>query len=319
MQTVPRRGPHPAAPVDPEPVRHAMRRGPEQPAVRQRGVRRDIEGLDLVLLPAERFRRVRDVQRAPVGREGEPVRLLEIRHSGQRSAGREVAIDAAMIQFRLRQAALPRDAQTEHRIGEPECAVGRDGEVIGRVEPVAPIMGDERSGLILGGRSADAAPAMFAVHQIAVRIQRVAVHEERAVDHDLDMAILVPGQQPAVLHVGPCEAPVRGNPDRTLAVDGPVVQNQQFRIPRHDAGKTLVRDLHPGEWPHLARRPRPANQTPHFDRSGRHGALLPRHASASRARNGPLRRRDSDATPPCRFPPPAVPMPRPGACAPAPC
>lgn len=88
-----------------------------------------------------------------------------------------------MVEFGLGERALVGHDDPEGRIGEPDRAVGRDRNIVGRVDPLALVMGHDRLGLpIIIAAPADAAPAVLAVDERAVRLDRIAIHEPRAVE-----------------------------------------------------------------------------------------------------------------------------------------
>jgi hypothetical protein len=122
-----------------------------------------------------------------------------------RSPDRIEAVDAAVIEFGIGERALVGHDDAESRIGEPDRPVGRHRDIVGRVDPPALEMRHDRLGLVVVAAAADAAPAMLAMDERAVGLDGVAVHEPGAVDHDLDMAIGIPAEQPPVGHVGPDE------------------------------------------------------------------------------------------------------------------
>ena len=74
--------------------------------------------------------------------------------------------------------------------------------------PSAPIgkfaleMGNNRfRRIIVITAAANAASAMFAVDESAVRLDRIAVHEPCSVDHHLDMSVKIPSEQSPIWHV----------------------------------------------------------------------------------------------------------------------
>ena len=215
----------------------------EEAAVRERAIHGHIEGFDLVLSAGlaagnlvQRERSVGHIEYAAVGRESQAVRLLEIRHPAQGGVPWVEAVDAAMVQLRLHQAALVRHEQAEGRVGEPDRAVPRDCHVVGRIEPLALEMGDDRRRVPVSVRAAYAAPPVLAMHQLAVRLERVAVDKIRAVDRNRDMAVRVPGQQAAVRHVGPEQTVARRLPDRAFCVQRALIQTEQLGVRRQDVG-----------------------------------------------------------------------------------
>jgi len=76
---------------------------------------------------------------------------------------------------------------------------GATADIVGRVDPSPLEMRHDRFGhVVVIAAAADAAPAMFAMDKCAIALDSVAVHEPDAVDHDLDMAIGIPAEQPSV-------------------------------------------------------------------------------------------------------------------------
>ena len=156
-----------------------------------------------------------------------------------------------MVQFGFRQAALVRHQQAENGVGEPDRAVAGDRHVIGRIQPLAFEMRDDRFGLAVAIGAADAAPPVFAMHEVAVRLERVAVHEIGAVDGDGHLAVRVPGEQPPVRHVRPEQPVARRFPDRSLAVQRALVEAEQLGVGRQHVCQPRIVDLHAlkfGDW-----------------------------------------------------------------------
>ncbi len=123
LYAVARCRPHSAACVHREPVRVAVVRLEEEAPVRQRAVHADVEGDDLVrVLPvaandfAERPCRVGHVEAPPIGGEGPPVRLLEVRHAPQVAGSGIETVHAAVIEIRL-DPASPGSASGTRRSG----------------------------------------------------------------------------------------------------------------------------------------------------------------------------------------------------------
>ena len=208
MDAVGGRRPHPATRIHGEAVRVAVIGMAEEAAVAQAAVLAHVERLDLVQRPGvvagdliERQRGVGHVERPSVGGKGEPVGLLEIGHPAQFAAAGIETINAAMVQFGFGQAALARHQQAENGVGEPDRAVAGDSHVIGRIQPLAFEMRDDRFGLAVAIGTADAAPPVLAMHEVAVRLERVAVHEIGAIEGDGHLTARVPGEQAPVRHV----------------------------------------------------------------------------------------------------------------------
>lgn len=138
-----------------------------------------------------------------------------------------------MVEFGLGERALVGHDDPEGRIGEPDRAVGRDRNIVGRVDPLALVMGHDRLGLpIIIAAPADAAPAVLAVDERAVRLDRIAIHEPRAVDQDLDMTVGIPAQQSPVGNVRPDQSITFGLPRRSLAMERSLIERQERRIGR---------------------------------------------------------------------------------------
>ncbi len=80
-----------------------------------------------------------------VGREGEAVRVDEVVADDRQLAGRPVEPeDEAAAQLRVGLVALAVVEDAVRRIGEPDRAVGRDDDVVRRVEPLALVPVDDR-------------------------------------------------------------------------------------------------------------------------------------------------------------------------------
>ena len=149
-----------------------------------------------------------------------------------------------MIEFGLGERALVGHDDPEGRIGEPDRPVGRDRDIVGRVDPLALVMRHDRLGLaVIIAAAADAAPAMLAMDERAVCLDGIAVHEPGAVDHDLDMAIGIPAEQPPVGYVRPDQPIMRGLPCGPLAVDRSLIELQQRRIGAQHLRQPIVVDL----------------------------------------------------------------------------
>ena len=144
--------------IDREAVGIAMVGVAEEAPVGERAAIADVECDDLVLRSglmsgdfAERQRGVGHIERRAIGGEGEAVGLLEIRHSVQIAGLWIETIHAAMIEFGLGERALVGHDDPEGRIGEPDRAVRRDRDIVGRVDPLALVMCHDGLGLV--GRS----------------------------------------------------------------------------------------------------------------------------------------------------------------------
>lgn len=281
VHAVGRTGPHPAARIDGEPVGIAVVGMAEEAPVGERAALPHIEGDDLVLPAglmsgdlAERERGVGHVERRAIGREGEAIGLLEIRHPAQITGPRIETIQAAMIEFGLGQRTLVGHDDSESRIGEPDGAVGRDRDIVGRVEPPALVMGHEGLGLpVIVAAPADAAPTMLAVDQRAVRFDRVAVHEPGAVDQHLHAAIGIPAQQPPIGDVGPDQPIKRRLPRRSLAMECSLMKHQKRRIGQDHLRQPLVVDLDTRKIVHARGRPGMAQHMPRKKVGCRHVRL----------------------------------------------
>jgi hypothetical protein len=100
-----------------------------------------------------------------------------------------------MIDFGRGERALVGHNNSKGRIGEPDRPVGRDGDIVGRVDPLTLVMSHDGLGLpIVVAAPTDAAATVLAVHKRAVGLDRIAVHEPGAVDHDFHTAIGIPTQ-----------------------------------------------------------------------------------------------------------------------------
>jgi hypothetical protein len=127
-----------------------------------------------------------------------------------------------MIEFGLGERTLVGHDDSEGGIGEPDRPVKSNRDIVGRIDPLALIMGHDRFGLtIIITPPADAATTMLAVDERAVRFDRIAIHEPGAVDQDLDTTIGIPAQQPPVGDVRPDKPMLRGLPCGSLAMDVP--------------------------------------------------------------------------------------------------
>src|SRR5262249_12798440 len=96
--------------------------------------------------------RLRDVDRALVGREADAVRAIEVgRHHGALSGRAVDAIDVGG-QFRLGLVADVVAADAVGRIGEPDRAIGFHRHIVGRVEPLAVVaIADHRNAAVVPG------------------------------------------------------------------------------------------------------------------------------------------------------------------------
>ncbi len=232
VHPVRRAGPYPAARIDREAIGITMIGMAEEPSVGERAAHAHVERDDLVLRLrivtrhfAKRERCVRHVERGARCIEREAIGLLEISHLMKIAIRRVEAINAAMIELRLGECALVRHDNPEGRIGEPYRPIGRDRDVIGRIEPLAPIVCHDRfRRVLIIATSTDAATAMFAMNERATDLNGIAVHEPCAVDQNLNTPVGIPAEQPPVRHVGPDQAVVRRLPCRAFAVESALVQ-----------------------------------------------------------------------------------------------
>lgn len=129
-----------------------------------------------------------------------------------------------MIEFSLGDRALVRLDDPKGRVGEPDRPVGCHGKIVGRIDPLAPVMRDDWFRLIkVVAAPTDASPPMFAMNDRIICFDGVAVHEPGAVDQDLDMAVLIPSQKPPVGHVRPHKSLSRRLPCRPLTVNCAVI------------------------------------------------------------------------------------------------
>src|SRR5436305_8399074 len=145
----------------------------------QRAVRADGEAADVPAVG------VVDPERLLIGREAEPVRLLEVVGEQRELAVGRDAVDAAEVQLLL---ALDAEAgpAAVGRIGEDDRAVGCDHDVVGAVELLAlPVRGEHRPGAV-GLDAHQAARRVLADQQAALEIPGQAVALVRGVRHDLD-------------------------------------------------------------------------------------------------------------------------------------
>ena len=166
---------------------------------------------------------------------------------GEFPRGGVKAVNAAVIEFRVDQASLAWYQDPKCGIGEPDCSVRRDGQVIRGIEALSLIVRDNRLRrltILVRIGATDAASTMFAVKETALPIQRIAIHEVGPIDHDFNVAVGIPTEQPAVRHVGPEEAIVSLLPNGSFAVQRAFVQAQERGSGPHYGSQPFVIDLH---------------------------------------------------------------------------
>ena len=106
-------------------------------------------------------------------------------------------------------------------------------------------MGYDRFGRAVAIGAADATPSVLAMHEPAFGVDRIAVHEVRAVDGDRHPPVAgMPLEQAAVRHVRPVEAARGLMPDRALAVQRPLIEADERRVRGQRLGEPGIVDLH---------------------------------------------------------------------------
>ena len=167
----------PAAPqiavdVAPESVRRAVALAREKHAVvRQPAILRDVEGAD-----SSRARSgFDDIENLFVRREGEAVRHVDVARHDSRDAARGIEPVEIRRQLRFGHVAFVIAADAEGRIGEPDRTVGLHDDVVGRIEPPAlPGVHQHGDRAVMFG-AGDAPGQMFAGHEPALPVARIAV------------------------------------------------------------------------------------------------------------------------------------------------
>ena len=222
----------------------------EHPPVHQRAVGGEVEHAD------QRLHGVVDVEPVLVGREAEPVGLVEhvaLDHQLGRAAAGRHAVDALEAQ-------LPRPLHAVHRhapvpgIGEVDGAVGLHHHVVGAVQLVALEVRGDHLALAVGALAHQAGGGMLAHDQVQVLI---VGHAVALVGGALDLAhaaALVPAPAHVGRHVGEQQVVLDRVPDRPfgegeagadLADRGPGV-DQLLELALDDDVRHRTRPLTPG-------------------------------------------------------------------------
>ena len=237
MHAVARRGPEIAVLVHAHAVRATGRNGMENVAARQAPVGRHVEGADVARIVRVDAPGIGDVEARFIRTEGKAVRAVEIGQHGADMA--RMRIDAVDIagQRLLAARALVIRSDAVVRIGEPDRTVRGDDDVVGRVQRLAIVtVGDHGDGAIVL-RTRDAARAVFAGHEAAFPVARVAVGKIRRLAECRDAERGAPAQHAVVGNVGEQQAIVIAEPDRPLGPVEPAGKLLERRIAQHETGK----------------------------------------------------------------------------------
>ncbi len=160
-----------------------------------------------VLRPA----RVGHVEQPLVGREREPVRVLEVGHEAHRPVGRD-AVHAGVLHLPLRQ----RHAQAG--VGEVDAPVGLADHVVGPVQALALEAVHEHLEAAVGALSHDAPVVALAEDQPPLQVERGAVAAAGLLPHHLVRAARGDPVEHARAHVHEVVEAV-GVPERPLGED----------------------------------------------------------------------------------------------------
>ena len=107
------------------------------------------------------------------------------------------------------------------RVAEPDRAVALDDEVVGRVEPLAlPVLDERRQGPV-AAQPLEPPMAVRAGEDRAVAVEGVAVLELRRLEEHRRAVVGMPAQHPVVVDVAPQDRAVLREPDRPLGPVGP--------------------------------------------------------------------------------------------------
>ena len=161
--------------------------------------------------------RLHDVEARLVGREGEPVRAVDVAaHDGQAPARRIHAIDVGR-QLRRGAMSLVEAEHAEGRVGEPDRPVRPAHDVVGRVERLAVVaVGDHRDRPVVFG-ARDPPRVVLAGEEPALPVARVAVGVVRRLAEHADRArLLLPLEDPVVGDVAPEEVAPVAEPGRSF-------------------------------------------------------------------------------------------------------
>src|SRR4051794_20520366 len=268
---LPRVGPPHAAPdvalrVDPHPVGKAGREVLGEDLVVRELVAVHVEDAH-IRAPAVRDPAVDDVEPPLVGRERDPVRLVEAVGDHRRPPGARVEpVDVGrQLEFGLVALVVAEDAVA--RVGEPDRAVGGHHHVVRRVQPLALEAVDEDGDRAVGLGAGHPPRVVLAGDEPALAVARVAVRVVRRGAEDADVPVLLePAHDAVVRDVAPQEVAAVAEVDGPLgpaeaggdALDGgvadlepePLVDRLDARVRVAGAGEVpqgqLVGDRRPG-------------------------------------------------------------------------
>ena len=189
-----------------------------QALVRQRAGWPDVVTPDQPVRPGAAFHHV---QHRTVRREGQAVGAGQVRQQRLQPACRRIQAEHPLEgQLGFGRFAFPEAVDAERRVGEPQRAVPRARDVIGRVQPPAfEAFGQHRDRAVVLG-AGDAARQVLAAHQPSLQVPCMPVGVVRGLAEHADRArALVPAQDAVVRDVRYQQVASVAEPHRAL---GPV-------------------------------------------------------------------------------------------------